>query len=90
MAGDDTVLRIDRLGLPLALVATMVGTAVYVTQFIGDKINRIESGLSQLRNEIAAHSSQLDRSMTQSQAIAWIATFRAANPTITVPELFPK
>ena len=90
MAGDDTIFRIDRFGLPVALVGTMIATAVYVTSFLGERIGRIENGLAMLSNELKSQALMLERGMSQSQAVGWIMAFRAANPTLVVPDLIPK
>lgn len=84
-------------GLPLGVVASVVGMTIWAmevvreeAQALGQRIGSVEWSVQLAARDITEMSHRLNGGLTQAQAMAWIAVFRAANPNLSVPDLPPK
>lgn len=82
-----SLLNVERLAVPIALCISMVAASVWATNTIGTRISGIEHNLESLRIDFGRMAQSMERGMLETQARNWILTFRAANPTILVPDL---
>ena len=78
----------------LAALITAVGIATWWirdgTEEVGRRIGRIELSVERLTDTVSRQATLAEAALLRRESLAWLQTFRAANPTIVVPDLPPR
>lgn len=86
----ERAVQIERLVVPIGLVASMILTSVWVTSYLGGRMTAIEHRMDMIGRDLRDAATHAEESMLMREFRAWRSEFRAANPTIVVPELPPR
>lgn len=60
------------------------------TEEVGRRIGRVELSLERLTDTVSRQGTLAEAALLRRESMAWLATFKAANPTLVVPDLPPR
>ena len=60
------------------------------TEEVGRRIGRIESSVERLTDAMSRQAVLAESALLRREASSWLQTLRAANPTMTIPDLLPR
>lgn len=86
----ERAIQIERIAVPIGLVVSMIVTSVWVTQYLGARITSIEHRMDMIGRDIRDATTHAEMALSRRESMSWLATFRAANPTLVVPDLPPR